>query len=97
MVYPTESGNLVIMPRDTLVDFFADLSTIEGEFLVYDNGYRPQTFRYREMAGMARAFALQGDAPKARAAYQDFFAFWKDADPDVPLLRQAKAEYGKLR
>jgi hypothetical protein len=47
--------------------------------------------------GMARAFALQGDAPKARAAYQDFFAFWKDADPDVPLLRQAKAEYGKLR
>ena len=47
------------MPRDTLVDFFADLSSIEGEFLVYDNGYRPQSFRYREVAGMARAFALR--------------------------------------
>ena len=46
--------------------------------------------------GAARTYALQGDSAKARAAYQDFFAFWKDADPDVPLLKQAKAEYGKL-
>ena len=44
-----------------------------------------------------RAYALQGDAAKARTAYQDFFAFWKDADPDVPLLKQAKAEYEKLK
>ncbi len=47
------------MPRDTLVDFFGDWSAIDGDFLVYDNGYRPQSFRYREMAGMARAFALR--------------------------------------
>jgi serine/threonine protein kinase/tetratricopeptide (TPR) repeat protein len=46
--------------------------------------------------GAARAYARQGDTAKSRAAYQDFFAFWKDADPDVPLLRSAKAEYEKL-
>jgi len=42
--------------------------------------------------GLARGYALQGDAAKARAAYRDFLALWKDADPDLPLLRQAKAE-----
>jgi serine/threonine protein kinase/tetratricopeptide (TPR) repeat protein len=46
--------------------------------------------------GTARAYGQQGDSNKARAAYQDFFAFWKDADPDVPLLKQAKTEYAKL-
>ncbi len=46
--------------------------------------------------GTARAYAQQGDSNKARAAYQDFFAFWKDADPDIPLLKQAKTEYAKL-
>jgi tetratricopeptide (TPR) repeat protein len=46
--------------------------------------------------GTARAYAQQGDSNKARAAYQDFFAFWKDADPEIPLLKQAKVEYGKL-
>jgi eukaryotic-like serine/threonine-protein kinase len=47
--------------------------------------------------GMARAYALQGDTAKARVAYQDFFALWKDADPDVPVLVAAKAEYAKLK
>jgi tetratricopeptide (TPR) repeat protein len=47
--------------------------------------------------GMARAAALAGDTPKARKFYQDFFALWKDADPDIPLLLQAKAEYAKLK
>jgi serine/threonine protein kinase/tetratricopeptide (TPR) repeat protein len=46
--------------------------------------------------GLGRAYAMAGDAGKARAAYQDFFAVWKDADPDVPILKQAKAEYAKL-
>jgi serine/threonine protein kinase/tetratricopeptide (TPR) repeat protein len=45
---------------------------------------------------LGRAYALQGNAAKARTAYQDFFALWKDADPDVPILKQAKAEYEKL-
>jgi hypothetical protein len=45
---------------------------------------------------LGRAYALQGDTAKARTAYQDFFATWKDADPDVPILKTAKAEYEKL-
>jgi len=47
--------------------------------------------------GLARAYALQGDNAKARAAYQDFLTLWKDADPDIPILKQAKAEYAKLQ
>jgi hypothetical protein len=47
--------------------------------------------------GLGRAYALQGETTKARTAYQDFLAFWKDADPDVPILKQAKEEYEKLR
>jgi DNA-binding winged helix-turn-helix (wHTH) protein/tetratricopeptide (TPR) repeat protein len=46
--------------------------------------------------GLGRAYALQGDTVKARAAYQDFLTLWKDADPDIPVLQQAKAEYAKL-
>ena len=46
--------------------------------------------------GLARDCALRGDTAKARAAYQDFLALWKDADPDIPILKQAKAEYAKL-
>ena len=47
--------------------------------------------------GLGRAYALQGDTPKAKLAYQDFFAAWKDCDPDVPLLKTAKTEYEKLK
>ena len=47
--------------------------------------------------GLARAFALQGDTAKSRAAYKDFFTLWKDADPDIPVLKQAKTEYAKLQ
>jgi serine/threonine protein kinase/tetratricopeptide (TPR) repeat protein len=46
---------------------------------------------------LARAYALQGETGKARTAYQDFLALWKDADPDVPVLMQAKADYAKLQ
>ena len=44
-----------------------------------------------------RAHAMQGDTAKARVAYQDFLTLWKDADPDIPILKQAKAEYAKLQ
>ena len=47
--------------------------------------------------GLARAYALEGDAAKARVAYQDFFALWKDADAGVPILTAAKSEYAKLQ
>ena len=40
---------------------------------------------------------MQGDTAKAKAAYQDFLTLWKDADPDVPILKQAQQEYAKLR
>jgi serine/threonine protein kinase/Flp pilus assembly protein TadD len=46
---------------------------------------------------LARAYAQQNDGAKARAAYQDFLALWKDADPDIPILKEAKTEYAKLQ
>ena len=47
--------------------------------------------------GLGRAYAISGDTAKARAAYQDFLALWKDADPDIPILKEAKADYAKLQ
>ena len=47
--------------------------------------------------GLGRARARSGDAAGARSAYQDFFALWKDADSDIPILKQAKTEYAKLK
>jgi eukaryotic-like serine/threonine-protein kinase len=46
---------------------------------------------------LARAYAVSGDTAKAKVAYQDFLTLWKDADPDIPILQQAKAEYAKLK
>jgi predicted Zn-dependent protease len=46
---------------------------------------------------IGRAYAMQGDTAKAKAAYQDFLTLWKDADPDIPILIAAKAEYAKLQ
>ena len=46
---------------------------------------------------LGRAYALLGDKTKARSAYQDFLVLWKDADPDIPILQEAKAEYSKLQ
>jgi serine/threonine protein kinase/tetratricopeptide (TPR) repeat protein len=47
--------------------------------------------------GLARAYAMTGDTVKAKSAYQDFLTLWKEADPDIPILKQAKAEYAKLQ
>ncbi|MEP7355105.1 MAG: hypothetical protein ABI824_17895, partial [Acidobacteriota bacterium] len=44
-----------------------------------------------------RAFAMSGDIAKAKSAYQDFLTLWKDADPEIPILKQAKAEFAALR
>jgi eukaryotic-like serine/threonine-protein kinase len=46
---------------------------------------------------LGRAYAVAGDSTKAKAAYTDFLTLWKDADPDIPILKQAKAEYAKLQ
>jgi tetratricopeptide (TPR) repeat protein len=47
--------------------------------------------------GLGRAYALSGDSAKAKTAYQDFFTLWENADPDVPILKGAKAEFAKLQ
>jgi eukaryotic-like serine/threonine-protein kinase len=46
---------------------------------------------------LARALALSGDTAKAKSAYNDLFTLWKDADPKIPLVNEARAEYAKLR
>jgi predicted Zn-dependent protease len=56
-----------------------------------------QDDQHTARVGLARAYAMAGDMARAKKAYEDFFAFWKRADSDVPLLVQAKAEYAKLR
>jgi eukaryotic-like serine/threonine-protein kinase len=46
---------------------------------------------------LGRAYAMSGDSARAKAAYQGFLTLWKDADPDIPILKQAKAEFAKLQ
>jgi hypothetical protein len=46
---------------------------------------------------LGRAYIVAGDTAKGKAAYQDFLTLWKDADPDIPILKEAKAEYAKLQ
>jgi eukaryotic-like serine/threonine-protein kinase len=61
-------------------------------------GTEPEDVSYTlSHLGMGRALALQSNTAGAKSDYQDFFAAWKDADPEVPILRQAKAEYEKLQ
>jgi len=47
--------------------------------------------------GLGRAYVLQGDREKAGVAYQDFLTLWRDADAEIPILKQAKTEYAKLQ
>ena len=47
--------------------------------------------------GIGRAYAMAGETAKAKVAYEEFFTIWKNADPDIPILKQAKAEYAKLQ
>jgi len=67
----------------------------EFQKIVDHRGVDPFDFALANLS-LARAYALQKDVAKARAKYQDFFALWRDADPDVPILKDAKAEYAKL-
>jgi serine/threonine protein kinase/tetratricopeptide (TPR) repeat protein len=67
------------------------------KILAYKNSRPGSPYIFMAQLGVGRAQALAGDKAKARTAYQDFFALWKDADPDLPLLEEAKAEYAKLQ
>jgi eukaryotic-like serine/threonine-protein kinase len=66
---------------------------------ILDHHYIPVNAPLASLARFrhAQALALTDDHAAARTAYQDFLALWKDADPDIPILKQAKAEYAKLR
>jgi serine/threonine protein kinase/tetratricopeptide (TPR) repeat protein len=66
--------------------------------IIDNRGVNPVAVEYAlAHLGLARAYVLLNDSDKARIAYQDFFALWKDADPDIPILIQAKSEYAKLQ
>ena len=69
----------------------APIGPVPGAIRIGDSSTRSP------ILGLARASALAGDTAKARKAFQDFFELWKDADQDIPILRQARAEYAKLR
>jgi predicted negative regulator of RcsB-dependent stress response len=73
-------------------------AAVEYQKILDHHGINPTSqLYYLARLGSGRAYALQADKAKAKAAYQDFFAAWKDADPDVPILKEAKAEYAKLQ
>jgi eukaryotic-like serine/threonine-protein kinase len=73
-------------------------AAVEYQKILDRHGINPTSPLYPlARLGSGRAYALHGDKAKAKAAYQDFFAMWKDADPDVPILKEAKAEYAKLQ
>jgi hypothetical protein len=94
-----DSSFLPIYVRDLVYLRARQGHEAEGEFrkIPDHRGVSPLAPEYvLARLGLARAYSLQGDQAKARTAYQDFLALWKDADPDVPVLKEAKAEYGKL-
>ena len=73
-------------------------AAVEYQKILDHRGIAPTSPLYTlARLGLGRGYSLQGDTAKAKAAYQDFFALWKDADPDIPILKQAKAEYAKLQ
>jgi eukaryotic-like serine/threonine-protein kinase len=69
----------------------------EFEKIIHHRGWGWwQVYAPLAQLGLARAYAMKGDRENSRKAYDDFFTTWKDADPAIPILRQAKAEYKKL-
>jgi tetratricopeptide (TPR) repeat protein/predicted Ser/Thr protein kinase len=73
-------------------------AAVEFQKILDHRGINPTSELYSlAHLGLGRAYALQGDLARAKVAYQDFFAVWKDADADVPVLKEAKAEYEKLK
>jgi hypothetical protein len=69
--------------------------TVNRQFLKYldhESAFGPPV-----QPGLARGCAMSGDSAKARIAYQDFLTKWKDADSDIPIQKQASAEYAKLQ
>ena len=78
-------------PAEAILEYQKVLS------LKLSRSFGPETVGVLAQLGLARAYAAQGDKAKARTAYQDQLATWKDADSDLPLVQKAKAEYAKLQ
>ena len=66
------------------------------QIIIHRGWYHWEVFAPLAQLGLARAYAMQGDHESSRKAYDEFFTTWKDADPNIPILRQAKTEYKKL-
>jgi tetratricopeptide (TPR) repeat protein len=97
---PYERGNLGLTYANGLAYLRAKAgreAAVEFQKIVDQRGVTP-SYPNHSLAhlGLGRAYALLGDVAKARKTYQDFLAIWKDADPDIPILIQAKQEYAKL-
>jgi hypothetical protein len=76
----------------------AEAATGEFQKILRHRGVSPTSPVYSLASlGLARALALEGKPLEARTKYQDFFMLWKNADPDIPILKEAKAEYAKLQ
>ena len=76
----------------------ADKAAIEFQkFLVHSGCLMNFPFGALAHLLLGRTYAHDGDKARARVAYQDFLKLWKDADPDVPILSEAKAEFAKLQ
>ena len=82
---------------ELLLHHGSDAATEFQKFLDHPSIVLSFPFGALARLGIARAYAMQGDTVKARAAYQDFLTLWKDADTDIPILKEAKAEYAKLQ
>jgi eukaryotic-like serine/threonine-protein kinase len=73
-------------------------AAVEFQRILDHRGWQPASPLYPlAHLGMARAAAVIGDTTKQREAYQNFFALWKDADPDIPILQEARREHARLR
>jgi len=102
---PYELGQTALTPHPIYVRGQAYLATHQGpaavaefqKILDHPGLVTNSTIGALAHLQLGRAYALQGDTAKAKAAYQDFLTLWKDADPDIPILKQAKAEYAKLQ
>jgi hypothetical protein len=99
----TSSGDVTILPayvRGEAWLMLHDGNRAAAEFQKFiDHRGLVGPFTWGALArlGLARAYVFEDDTAKARAAYGDFLALWKDADPDVPILKEARAEYAKLQ
>ncbi len=93
-LYPIYVRGMAYMTAHRGADAAAEFQKIVAHLGVVSND---PTVALAARLQLARAFALSGDVGKAKAAYEDFLGLWKDADPDIPILKEAKSEYASLR